>query len=80
MTQPRKTTKIETIRQMLSTAEGASLAQICTTTGWQEHSARAALSELRKAGFTLALSTAAEADGQTVYRITAMPPAPEVAP
>lgn len=80
MTQPQKLTKIETIRQMLCTPDGASLARICTTTGWQAHSARAALSGLRKAGFTLERSAAAEVGGEALYRITAVPPAPEVAP
>jgi len=76
MTKSPKTTKIDTVRQMLSAAEGASLAQICAATGWQAHSARAVLSGFRKAGFTLERSAAAKAGGGTVYRITTAPSAP----
>jgi len=48
-----RTTKIETLRSMLARPEGASLEVICQTMGWQAHSARAALSGLRKAGHTI---------------------------
>lgn len=45
-----KTTKIETVRALLAAPDGVSLEALCAATGWQPHSARAALSGLRKAG------------------------------
>lgn len=77
MTHSPKPTKIETVRQMLAAPAGASLSQICTATGWQAHSARAALSGLRKAGPLLVRETATETGGEAVYRITATPAAAE---
>lgn len=65
-----RTTKIETLSSMLARPEGASLAAICATMGWQAHSARAALSGLRKAGH--AITRAPDGNGKTggsVYRI-----------
>jgi isopropylmalate/homocitrate/citramalate synthase len=38
------------LRKLLSRKNGATIAQIQTTFGWQPHSARAAISNLRKAG------------------------------
>ena len=68
MTRIQHPTKIETVRQMLSAPEGASLGQICAATGWQAHSARAALSGLRKAGHTIVREAADEAGSGAVYR------------
>lgn len=65
-----RTTKIETLRSMLARPEGASLTAICETMGWQAHSARAALSGLRKAGLTITRSPIENAkEGGSVYRI-----------
>jgi hypothetical protein len=70
-------TKIERVRKMLQSPKGATLQAICKVTGWQAHSARAALSGLRKAGYTIAREAAGEdKSGGTLYRIIA---APEVA-
>lgn len=49
---PRKT-KATLMREMLACPSGASLDAICTATGWQQHSVRAALSVLRKKGATI---------------------------
>lgn len=38
------------LRDLLARQRGASLDEICKTFGWQPHSARAAISGLRKAG------------------------------
>lgn len=70
MTIASKVTKIETIRQMLHSPEGATLGQICAATGWQVHSARAALSGLRKSGHCLVRDQADGSAGEAVYRIT----------
>lgn len=69
MTQNRKPTKIETLRVMLTTEAGITLAQICAEMGWQTHSARAALSGLRKAGFAVERGAAADGSSDSVYRI-----------
>ncbi len=61
--------KTDRLRRMLATGTGASLAEICTETGWQAHSARAAISGLRKAGWTVERSPAAEG-APSRYRIT----------
>ncbi|WP_245513917.1 DUF3489 domain-containing protein [Antarcticimicrobium luteum] len=45
-----KQTKIGKVQAMLRRPSGASLEAICKATGWQPHSARAALSTLRKKG------------------------------
>jgi hypothetical protein len=77
MTRNPQPTKIEIVRQMLAAPEGASLSQICTATGWQAHSARAALSGLRKAGIILLREPATKAGAEAVYRIAAALAAPE---
>ncbi|MVA96281.1 DUF3489 domain-containing protein [Nitratireductor sp. CAU 1489] len=53
----------------LNSARGASIADLCTLTGWQPHTVRAALSRLRKAGHPIARK--AGKDGKAVYRIDA---------
>jgi Protein of unknown function (DUF3489) len=61
---------------MLSTETGASLDDICAVFGWQPHSARAALSGLRKAGIAIErinlsppeLGIASPAKGSSRYR------------
>ena len=68
------TTKKDLIRRQLTSARGATIASLMQLTGWQEHSVRAALSTMRKAGNTI---TPTRQDGKpTVYRIeTACSPA-----
>lgn len=70
-----KQTKTEKVRAMLARPQGASLAAICKATGWQPHSARAVLSGLRKAGYTVEREAAEEKGGPSIYRITATPEA-----
>lgn len=55
---------------LLHRTEGATIAQITAATGWLPHSARAALSGLRKKGH--AISRIAE-EGSTIYRIVEQP-------
>lgn len=60
---PKKTTsgtaravtpgKIDQVVALLKRREGATLAEIIAITGWQPHSARAALTGLRKKGHTI---------------------------
>nr|WP_093163057.1 DUF3489 domain-containing protein [Aliiruegeria lutimaris] len=62
---------------MLARPQGASLEAICKATGWQPHSARAILSGLRKAGYTVERQAAEKQGAGSVYRITAEPVAVE---
>ena len=67
-----KQTKTEKVRAMLTRPGGAPLEEICKATGWQPHSARAALSGLRKEGATIDREAPDDGKGGgSVYRITA---------
>ena len=68
---PRETKRAQLIR-MLKAKAGADIAQIIKKLGWQRHTTRAALTGLRKAGFTIERS-AKNGGGGSVYRITAEP-------
>ena len=64
-----QTTKKDLIRRQLTSARGATIASLMQLTGWQEHSVRAAMSTMRKAGDTI---TPTRQNGKpTVYRIEA---------
>ncbi len=65
-----KPTKFGQIRELLTARRGATLAQLCETTGWQTHSVRAALTGLRKQGCEIERTKAD--DGTTSYRITSV--------
>jgi hypothetical protein len=51
---PRGLSKKATIEALVARREGAVIAELIAATGWQEHSIRAALTGLRKAGHTIA--------------------------
>jgi DNA-binding transcriptional regulator PaaX len=55
---------------MLARPSGASIEAICKAMGWQPHSARAALSGLRKAGHVVERDAATGKAGGSIYRIT----------
>jgi DNA-binding IclR family transcriptional regulator len=61
-------TKISTVIDLLKQSGGATLDEIVKATGWQPHSARAALTGLRKKGHTIEKSKPGD---QTCYHITA---------
>ncbi|MCE8519850.1 DUF3489 domain-containing protein [Ruegeria pomeroyi] len=71
-TPPRKT-KTAILRKLLSRKAGADLDALQSATGWQPHSVRAAMSGLRKAGYTIDRADPANAGGGAVYRITSGP-------
>ena len=68
LTRPRKT-KTEILRKLLSRKSGADLAAMQSATGWQAHSVRAALSGLRKAGYTIDRTDSNKPGGGAVYRL-----------
>ena len=67
MSRPKKT-KTAKVQAMLQRPSGATLGAICKATGWQPHSARAALSGLRKTGLQIERTTR-EGSAASVYRI-----------
>ncbi len=70
-----KETKIAKVTAMLTRKSGASLGAICKATGWQPHSARAAISGLRKSGHEIERRSAEGSKGGSVYRIARSPEA-----
>ena len=58
--------KIDTVLSLMRRTEGATLSEIFEVTGWLLHSARAALTDLRKAGHELEKT---KRDETTCYRI-----------
>jgi hypothetical protein len=66
---PRHPTgKLGEVLQAISAETGATLAEITVLTGWLPHTARAAVTGLRKRGFDVALI---QQDGRKAYRLTA---------
>ncbi|VVT10266.1 DUF3489 domain-containing protein [Erythrobacter sp. EC-HK427] len=65
---PRRETKIGKVITMLGREEGATLDQIVAATGWQAHTARAAMTGLKKKGHTIVREAV---DGISHYRISA---------
>lgn len=66
---PKAQTKTDLVRELLSRSEGATLDQLVAATGWLSHTARAALTGLKKKGHTI---TSDKAQGEPrVYRVTA---------
>jgi len=72
-TTPPRETKAAILRRLLTRKNGADLAALQSATGWQPHSVRAALSGLRKAGFSIERTDPAKPDNGPVYRITVGP-------
>jgi len=65
-----RVTKAETVIGLLSRPEGATIAQMCEATGWQQHSVRGFLAGTVKKKANVAL-TSAKAEGLRIYRLTA---------
>mgnify|MGYP002351628914 FL=1 len=63
---PKPPTKGTLVRDLLSREDGATLTELTTATGWQEHSVRAMLTGLRKSGLVLEKSIRA---GATVLSV-----------
>src|SRR4051794_28935421 len=69
---PREGSKQALVVGLLSRPKGASLNDVVTSTGWLPHTARAALSGLRRRGF--AIERVPADDGRSLYRIAAAEP------
>ena len=54
---------------MLKRPEGATIAQICTVTGWQQHTVRGTFAGAFKKKLGLAITSAKPEGGERVYRI-----------
>ena len=68
---PRQGTKLAAVIELLSQGEGARLEELTLATGWLPHTARAALTGLRKRGY--AIERARSEQGGSLYRIVASP-------
>ncbi|WP_336491460.1 DUF3489 domain-containing protein [Methylobacterium nigriterrae] len=71
--QPRPGTKQALVLALLRREQGATLEDLIGATGWLPHSTRAALTGLRKRGYSL--SRDRNEDSQTFYRLAAEPAA-----
>ena len=65
---PRRGTKIAGVIELLHSSDGVTLAELVANTGWLPHTARAALTGLRKRGYAVRIDRADKARG-SVYRI-----------
>jgi predicted ArsR family transcriptional regulator len=72
-TNPHETKRARLIG-LLKRANGSDVAALSRELGWQQHTTRAALTGLRKAGFTIA-RVQGEGSRTATYRITAEPKA-----
>lgn len=59
--------KLAGLVEQIGRPDGATIADLLATTGWQPHTVRAALSRLRRRGYIIILST--RADGRKAYRL-----------
>ncbi|MFN3671346.1 MAG: DUF3489 domain-containing protein [Bosea sp. (in: a-proteobacteria)] len=68
---PRSGSKLSIVLGLLEAPEGASLTRLIEVTGWLPHTTRAALTGLRKRGFTVSRERADDTDGtESVYRVS----------
>ena len=67
---PRVGSKLDRLLGMVSTDKGATLDELTGATGWLPHTARAALTGLRKRGYDVRL-VRGDRETAAVYRVTA---------
>jgi hypothetical protein len=65
---PRKGSKLASVMALLSRAEGATIDALTKATGWLPHTTRAAITGVRKRGYSVVLDRGAE--GASVYRLS----------
>ena len=68
---PREGSKLDGVLALLRQPGGASIAQMIEATGWLPHTTRAALTGLRKRGYSIERSPGS--DGNTSYRLASAP-------
>jgi predicted transcriptional regulator len=68
----RRTTKRDQLVELLGARAGADIKSLSEKLGWQQHTTRAAISGLRKAGYEVAGKKPAKG-GISKYRILSMP-------
>jgi hypothetical protein len=68
---PRSGTKIAEVIELMQRGDGATLTELAVTTGWLTHTTRAALTGLRKRGYSIAIDRTDRSRG-SVYRIEPM--------
>ncbi|KIN63609.1 putative bacteriophage-related protein [Sulfitobacter noctilucicola] len=73
-----RTTKKDQLIKLLGTKTGADIKSLSEKLGWQQHTTRAAMSGLRKAGYEVAGEKAAKG-GASKFRILAAPTVPKKA-
>lgn len=73
---PRSGSKLAGVIALLDRPQGTSMSELTAATGWLPHTARAALTGLRKRGYTL---TREAGEGGPVYRIGESPAVAEAA-
>ena len=66
----RDNSKQAQVIAMLRCPEGATIAQICEATGWQQHTVRGTFAGAFKKKLGLKITSAKESGGQRFYRIT----------
>ena len=67
----RANSKQAQVLAMLHRPEGATLAQICACTGWQQHTVRGTMAGTFKKRLGLSIDSSKDAGGERVYKITA---------
>jgi hypothetical protein len=67
---PKPGSKLGFVLALLEKPQGASLAKLVELTGWLPHTTRAALTGLRKRGFSV-VSEKSAGGGASVYRVLA---------
>lgn len=73
-----RTTKKDQLIKLLSSRAGADIRSLSGKLGWQQHTTRAAVSGLRKAGYGIVVDKSA-ARGLSRYRILSAPAAEQTA-
>ena len=75
---PNRTTKKDQLIKLLGTKAGADIKSLSEKLGWQQHTTRAAMSGLRKAGYEIS-GAKPITGGMSKFRILSAPVAPQVA-
>ena len=74
----KRITKNDQLIRLLGTKSGCDIKSLSTKLGWQQHTTRAALSGLRKAGYDVASEKPASG-GVSKYRILSAPASQQAA-